>query len=298
MSYFTRRVKPILETLESPIPLPIAKTYEIDDVTPNISNDAKHAHTGRVRANAKVDAAARAGDVLLEFTKKVRACGTYRKQDHEYEWNVYRELSISFLKKIIMEEYRINNGEDVRREETIEEHSSNVITSMKDIEERLRRFKTSPPFTIEHFVTTLLFLRNDASLLVPVDEIDDVDVDVMPRMQEYHVVVRGVVDGSREEKQRRNPFYEEGVEPHCQVRKNILLAERYVRALLKIVSVESSVDDISRNIDGNELESRGYDGGTRGRKRKRDSKNRDEEVNGAIGMEKISWFKVEPSKST
>lgn len=248
-------------------------------------------------------------DNLKDFVSKVTQIDrTYIPQNHKEEWSATILRVCTLIKRIVYEIYKANpnyvhffnfgpnSGPDL---DTI----NDLINTIKYKLET--KFHTSPPFTILHFVETMMFLSG--SIDVPL--IPDITFEYNG-LKKYKRKVNDLVLAETTEVEVTNISYEEPeqckesypfkIDLPVLSSTNDINAAKYLLALISIISVESSIDDVKNdliNYESNNI----IKGGSKGEEKVYeeddfDDTTSDQSSTSSIKMVKIPWY--EPNMLT
>lgn len=183
-------------------------------------------------------------DTLRRVVENIEADRTYVQRNQPEPWSATMPRVCSFIAAVVFTLFKadagftdfFNNGFGVKRK--------TVGDMIAWIESLLQaRFHTSPPFTILHFVETMVFLTE--GLDKPLEQ--DVKFEYNG-LKFYRKRVNNLVCDEQCEDQVMNVYYEE--EKPCEYSTNNIYAVKYLRALVSILSVESSVDEVVNDLEG------------------------------------------------
>lgn len=237
------------------------------------------------------------GEQLLHFIEQLETDQTYIPDHHSECWNETRPRLVRLLRNIIGDLFKAYEPEDAcakRGKYLKTEPSSDSDTTdtnmtltgpsvkadgMEAIEKLLHsigrrlntRFPTSPPFTIIHFVHTMVFLRNTIPPPLPEDQAFQYN-----GLKTYRKIMKNLVLETETETTVENPNYQPqqpprhtkdaGLESDMDTThdvdetiieeqisgvwysRNRVHALQYLRALLEIVSVESTIQQLQTDM--------------------------------------------------
>lgn len=182
-------------------------------------------------------------DTLRRVVENIEADRTYVRRNQPEPWLVTVPRICSFIATVVFTLYKadagftdfFNIGYGVKRK-TVGDMVEWIETLLE------ARFHTSPPFTILHFVETMVFLTEGLDRPLERDLTFDYD-----GLKFYRKKVNNLVCDEQCDDEVMNMYYEE--QETCEYSTNNIYAVKYLRALINILSVESSVDEVMNDLD-------------------------------------------------
>lgn len=130
-----------------------------------------------------------------------------------------------------------------------------LMISIKDlinkIENRLiNDFIKSPPFTIYQFISTMFFLCDeDIENCVDKNLIDRNIIIKYNGLKKYIKKENDLLTQEISESEIFNVYHEEDEEIIREISKNDVYAIKYLRSLIKIISIESSIEEVNKDME-------------------------------------------------
>lgn len=183
-------------------------------------------------------------DTLRRVVENIEADRTYVQRNQPEPWPATMPRLCSFIATVVFSLFKadagftdfFSNGFGVKRKSV-----GDMITWIESLLQA--RFHTSPPFTILHFIETMVFLTE--GLDKPLEQDSKFEYN---GLKFYRKRVNNLVCDEQCEEEVMNVYYEE--EEACEYSTNNIYAVKYLRALINILSVESSVDEVVNDLEG------------------------------------------------
>lgn len=190
-------------------------------------------------------------DELKRFIMIMNRDRTYNSNTQLQSWeDIVPKLCI-VLKRIINEHFQAN-------EKSIDffhfESDSKITNTIKDlinkIEDRLNNYFTkSPPFTIYQFITTMFFLCDEDIENCVDKELIDKKINIKYNgLKKYIRKENDLVIQEITETDVVNVYHQEDEGDTKEISKNDIYAIKYLRSLLKIISIESSIEEVTKDL--------------------------------------------------
>lgn len=199
-------------------------------------------------------------DRVREFVNRLQMDRTYIKNRQDFVWNEELILAIvEVLKRIVFQYFKAEGGfEDFFNFGNGGNHQD-INGLIEEIKNRfMDNFKESPPFTIYRFIETMVYSSNEFDGVL----VDDVKINNYG-LKNYTVRVNDLISEEQTEVNVINKYHEEGDEEergNClannkvrnsrkfELTQNNILAVKYLRSLIKIISVQSNIDEVTKNL--------------------------------------------------
>lgn len=193
-----------------------------------------------------------------KFLRKVlKEDNTFISYNHELKWAEYVDIVMDYLNCIIREMYcaDINYRHFFHDTSYCVDDNTRKSDSIADLVNKIKfilvnKFKTSPPFTILSFLQCLIFENSYRDYLIPMKNAsgkEDNEISYKGLVK-YTKKLNNLINDERCEITVDNVYNIEENNIPIQYKRNNVLASIYLLSLLKIISVESTVDDVDNDI--------------------------------------------------